>query len=77
MVRKVQIVGVMSVALSNQVADRSAEKYVINSCFLLTVEEGVPVPSPFAMQEEEAMKRLQSLIASRRRSPCRFVGAFR
>ena len=70
-----QIVGVMSVAFSNQIADRSAEKYVINSCFLVTVEEGVP--GPFAMQEEEAMKRLQSLIASRRRSPCRFVGAFR
>ena len=42
MVRKVQIVGVMSVAFSNQIADRSAEKYVINSCFLVTVEEGVP-----------------------------------
>ena len=42
MVRKVQIVGVMSVAFNNRVADRSAEKYVIDRCFLVTVDEGVP-----------------------------------
>ena len=29
------------------------------------------------MQEEEAIKRLQFLIASSTRSPCFFVGAFR
>ena len=72
MVRKVQIVGVMSVAFSNRVADRSAEKYVVFWLLLKKV-----YPCPFAMQEEEAMKRLQSLIDSKRRSPCRFVGAFR
>ena len=29
------------------------------------------------MQEEEAIKRLQFLIASSTRSPCLFVGAFK
>lgn len=47
MVRKVQIVEVMSVAFIKRIADRSAEKYVIHHCLLVSIE-GVPRPFCYA-----------------------------
>jgi hypothetical protein len=62
------VVVVMSVAFNYPVTDGSADESVINSCFRVPLKK--VYPGTFAMQEEEAIKRLQSLKDSRRILPC-------